>query len=95
MRGERAFSVDVAASIASERVAPGGSALDDLGPRETEILRLVPSGWTTAEIADAMSISPKTVQNYHYGVKAKLGLRTDAEMVRLAMRVGLVGSEAI
>ena len=93
VRGERAVSADVAADLASERIAPGGTALDGLGPRETEILRLVASGWTTAEIAEAMNISPKTVQNYHYGVKAKLGLRTDAEMVRLAMRSGLVEGE--
>ena len=95
VRGERAVSADVAAELASDRFAPRGTALDGLGPRETEILRLVASGWTTAEIADAMNISPKTVQNYHYGIKAKLGLRTDAEMVRLAMRVGLVGGETV
>ena len=39
-----------------------------------------------------MSLSPKTIHNYHYEKKAKLGARTDAELVHLALRAGLVTS---
>ena len=71
----------------------GRSPLDDLGPRETEILRLVASGHTTEEIADALHLSPKTVQNYHYQIKSKVGARTDAHLVWLALGAGLVAAE--
>ena len=88
VRGERTIAAGVAGPMALAELDP--SPLAVLSPRETEILRLVATGWTTAAIADAMSLSPKTIHNYHYEVKAKLGARTDAALVHLAMRTGLV-----
>ncbi|MBU3889429.1 MULTISPECIES: response regulator [Methylosinus] len=92
-RGGRALGDDIAREIAAERLAEGRSPLDDLGPRETEILRLVASGRTTDEIARALNLSAKTVQNYHYQIKSKMGARTDAHLVWLAIGAGLVGAE--
>ncbi|WP_159726318.1 response regulator transcription factor [Methylosinus sp. Ce-a6] len=91
--GGRALGDDIAREIAAERLAEGRSPLDDLGPRETEILRLVASGRTTEEIARALNLSTKTVQNYHYQIKSKVGARTDAHLVWLAIGAGLVGAE--
>ncbi len=90
--GGRALSADIAREIAAERLASQRSPLDGLGPRETEILRLLAAGRTAAEIADALCLSVKTVQNYHYAIKGKLGARTDAGLVWLAIDTGLVGS---
>ncbi|MCX8254200.1 DNA-binding response regulator [Beijerinckiaceae bacterium RH AL1] len=90
LRGERALSSDIARTLAAERIGGGRPALDDLGPRETEILRLVASGLTAAEIASALNLSQKTVQNYHYAIKAKVGARTDASLVWLAIDAGLL-----
>jgi two-component system, NarL family, invasion response regulator UvrY len=90
LRGERALSSDIARTLAAERIGGGRPALDDLGPRETEILRLVASGLTAAEIAGALNLSQKTVQNYHYAIKAKIGARTDASLVWLAIDAGLL-----
>lgn len=90
LRGERALSSDIARTLAAERIGGGRPALDDLGPRETEILRLVASGLTAAEIAAALNLSQKTVQNYHYAIKAKVGARTDASLVWLAIDAGLL-----
>lgn len=67
-----------------------GLALD-LGPRETEILRLVATGLTATEITAALNLSPKTIQNCHYQIKSKVGARTDASLVWLAIETGLVG----
>jgi two-component system invasion response regulator UvrY len=92
-RGGRALGDDVAREIAAERLAEGHSPLADLGPRETEILRLVASGRTTEEIASALNLSPKTIQNYHYQIKSKVGARTDAHLVWLAIGAGLVGAD--
>lgn len=90
LRGEKALSADIARELAAERVARQRPIIDDLGPRETEILRLVATGLTAPEIARALNLSPKTVQNYHYQIKAKVGARTDASLVWLAIDAGLV-----
>lgn len=93
-KGRRAMSEDVARLIAEERLTGVGSPLADLGPRETEILRLVASGQTAETIADLLSISVKTVQNYHYQIKSKIGARNDAHLVWLAVGAGIVGEQA-
>lgn len=87
-RGECAMSDDVARVLALESLAPG-SVLDQLGEREIEILRQLASGSTKEQIAANLNLSTKTVQNYHYLIKAKTGLRTDAQLVRLAAECGL------
>lgn len=94
-QGGRALSSDIAREIAVERLANQKNLVDDLGPRETEILRLVASGLTTDEIANSLNLSVKTVQNYHYQIKSKIGARTDAHLVWLAIGAGLVGANRI
>jgi DNA-binding NarL/FixJ family response regulator len=88
-RGERAMSDDVAHVLAEESLSPTGSALDQLGEREIEILRQLAAGATTEQIASQLNLSVKTVQNYHYLIKTKTGARTDAQLVRLAASCGL------
>jgi two-component system invasion response regulator UvrY len=87
-RGERAMGDDIAHVLALECLTPG-SALDQLGEREIEILRQLASGSTKEQIASNLNLSTKTVQNYHYLIKAKTGARTDAQLVRLAAECGL------
>ena len=43
---------------------------------------------TTEQIAANLNLSVKTVQNYHYLIKTKTGMRTDAQLVRLAVECG-------
>jgi two-component system, NarL family, invasion response regulator UvrY len=88
-RGERAMSDDVAHILAAESLAPSRSALDHLGEREVEILRQFAAGSTAKQIASNLNLSVKTVQNYHYLIKAKTGMRTDAQLVRLALECRL------
>jgi DNA-binding NarL/FixJ family response regulator len=92
-RGGRALSDDIAREIAAERLGDGRSIIESIGPRETEILRLIASGKTTEEIARFLNLSAKTVQNYHYQIKSKIGARTDAHLVWLAIGAGLVETE--
>ncbi len=87
-RGEYAMSDDIARVLALESLAPT-SVLNQLGEREIEILRQLASGSTKEQIAANLNLSTKTVQNYHYLIKAKTGLRTDAQLVRLAAACGL------
>ena len=94
-RGGRAVSADIAMEIAAERLAGKRSPLDDLGPREVEVLHLVASGMATEAIAAALNLSPKTIQNYHYGIKAKMGARNDAHLVWLAIGAGLLSPQVV
>ncbi|MET4216383.1 two-component system invasion response regulator UvrY [Bradyrhizobium sp. LB14.3] len=87
-RGERAMSDDIAHILAEDSLS-AGSALDQLGEREIEILRQFAGGATTEQIATHLNLSVKTVQNYHYLIKTKTGARTDAQLVRLAAACGL------
>jgi DNA-binding NarL/FixJ family response regulator len=89
-RGERAMSDDIAHILAAESLTPSRSTLDQLGEREIEILRQFAAGSTTKQIASNLNLSIKTVQNYHYLIKAKTGMQTDAQLVRLAAECGLV-----
>jgi DNA-binding NarL/FixJ family response regulator len=92
-KGGRALSEDIAREVAAERLSHQPSLVDDLGPRETEILRLIATGWDTEQIAASLHLSVKTVQNYHYQIKSKIGARNDAHLVWLATGAGLVAPE--
>ena len=88
-RGEHAMSDDIARVLAMDSLVPTQSVLDQLGEREIEILRQLAAGSTKEQIADNLNLSTKTVQNYHYLIKTKTGMRTDAQLVRLAVECGL------
>jgi DNA-binding NarL/FixJ family response regulator len=92
--GGRVLSPDVSEVIAADRLASSSQIVDDLSPRETEILRLVASGIESETIAELLNLSPKTVRNHHYAIKAKIGARNDAHLVWLAARAGLVQIDA-
>lgn len=94
LKGGRALSDDMAREIAADRLSGTRTSIDDLGPREAEILRMVASGMPAAEIAGKLNLSSKTIRNYHYQIKSKMGARTDAELVWLAVRAGLLGLDA-
>ncbi|MET0314823.1 MAG: response regulator transcription factor [Hansschlegelia sp.] len=89
-QGGKSVSDDIARQIAVERLSGRSSPINALAPREVEILQLIASGMTTDEIADALSLSQKTIQNYHSGIKAKLDVRTDANLVWVAIAAGLI-----
>jgi DNA-binding NarL/FixJ family response regulator len=86
LRGRTALSPDIDHELALSRVADEPSAIDVLTPREFEILRLLLAGRTTEDIAETFHISLKTVANTRYLIKSKLGVSSDIELVRFALR---------
>ena len=65
-------------------------ALDGLTEREREVLTLVAEGLTNQEIADRLFISIKTVQTHRAHIMEKLNLHDRTELVRYAIRKGLI-----
>ncbi|HEX4716386.1 MAG TPA: response regulator transcription factor [Ktedonobacteraceae bacterium] len=64
-----------------------------LSPRELEVLKLVAEGHTNQEIADQLVLSIKTVQAHRANVMEKLGLANITQLVRFAIRYGLLPPE--
>jgi two-component system response regulator NreC len=63
---------------------------DDLTEREAEILGLIALGHTNAEIAEQLFLSVRTVESHRAHIQQKLRLTTRAELVKYALRHGLV-----
>ena len=61
-----------------------------LTPREREVLQLVAEGYTSAQIAEKLFISPRTAETHRSNLMAKLGLHVQADLVRYAMQRGLI-----
>ncbi|MCC6792477.1 MAG: tetratricopeptide repeat protein [Thermomicrobiales bacterium] len=69
---------------------PTGSGAMGLTARELEVLRLLADGRSTAEIAEGLFISPRTVSTHVASILGKLGVPTRSAAVALALRTGLV-----
>lgn len=90
LAGRIALSPDIDHELALSRLAEEASAADLLSAREFEVLSLLLAERTADEIAELLHLSPKTVANLHSLVKSKLGVASDIELVRLALRQGLL-----
>ena len=93
LRGEHFTS---AAAVRREGVVSVRSAQvdnEELSEREREVLRLLAEGLRTKEIAEALGISPKTVETYRSRLMQKLGIDNVSGLVRFAVRVGLVSPD--
>lgn len=64
-----------------------------LSRRESEVLRSIALGFTTAQISKELRVSQKTVQTYRERIYKKLGLKTRADLVHYALAHGLIGGE--
>jgi DNA-binding NarL/FixJ family response regulator len=67
-----------------------GDKAASLTPRQREVLQLLAEGRSAKEIASALAISTRTVEFHKYQMMETLGLHTSAELIRFAIRQGLV-----
>jgi DNA-binding NarL/FixJ family response regulator len=67
-----------------------GEQSSELTPREQEIVKLIAEAHTNKEIAEILHLSEKTVESHRANVLQKLGMRDRVELVRYAIRHGLV-----
>jgi two-component system response regulator NreC len=69
---------------------PGAAPLDDLTEREHEVLAYLAEGASNSEIAETLTISPKTVARHRENIMAKLNLHSRADLVKYAIRKGII-----
>ena len=67
---------------------------DKLSERELQVTIMITQGMRVAEIAEALHLSPKTVNSYRYRIFEKLRVENDVELTHLAMRYNLIQSNS-
>lgn len=90
-RGARYVSPLMAARL---RGLSDAISSDQLTVREIEVLRLIALGMTSAEMADQLHLSQRTIEAHRHRLHRKLGLQRRSELVRYALSHHLVGDDA-
>lgn len=96
-RGETYLSATISSIAMDNTLRPSASQsnnpLDNLSPREKEILQLIAEEHTSVEIGEMLFISEKTVEKHRANLMEKLHVRNLAGMVRLAIKYGLIDKD--
>jgi DNA-binding NarL/FixJ family response regulator len=88
--GRSYISASIAQQIALQSLSGDEDPIKRLSAREFEVFRLLAEGGAIEVIADTLKISQKTVANYQTMLKQKLGINSPVELVRLAIRYGVI-----
>ncbi len=89
-RGDPFLTPSAQQSLIRDLLERGEPDNPELTPREEEIVKLVAEANTTREIAAMLHLSEKTVENHRGNAMKKLGMRDRVELVRYAIRRGLI-----
>jgi DNA-binding NarL/FixJ family response regulator len=91
-RGEQFVSPVTERAVIKEWLEGGRNEplSDPLTPRELDVVKLIAEAYTNKQIAEALHVSEKTVESHRANVFSKLGMRDRVELVRYAIRRGLV-----
>ncbi len=89
-RGEPFLTPEAQQALIKDVLDRGDSREADLTPREEEVVKLVAEANTNKEIAALLGLSEKTVENHRSNAMRKLGMRDRVELVRYAIRRGLI-----
>ena len=90
--GQRYIGSEAAKQLALSMLTGSAneSPFEDLSAREMEVMLKITDGRRIPDIASLMCLSPKTISTYKYRILGKLGARSEVELVRMAMRYGLL-----
>ena len=90
-RGESFLTNSAMGSLVREWMADASAGpREPLSPREQEVLKLIAEAHTNREIGEILHLSEKTVESHRASILRKLGMRDRVELVRYAIRRGLV-----
>jgi two-component system invasion response regulator UvrY len=90
MVGRTWISPSIAQKIALQSLTGEDDPVRKLSGREFEVFRLLAEGNSLETISETLKISQKTVANYQTLLKQKLGISGPIELVRLAIRYGVI-----
>ena len=95
-KDQRYIGKDIAQRLALS-LLPGAdkSPFDDLSSREMEVMMMLIQGDEVSQIAEALSLSPKTVSTYKYRIYDKLDVKNDVELTHLSIRHGICETNVI
>jgi DNA-binding NarL/FixJ family response regulator len=88
--GRKYITPEIAQALADNVTTRAGIAHDQLSDREMQTLVLIAEGRKLSEIAERLSLSPKTVSVYRARVLEKLNLSSNAELATYAVRNHLI-----
>jgi two-component system invasion response regulator UvrY len=88
--GEPFIGQEMMPFLVKRKASADSRLVEALSPREFEVFRLRAEGLSVNAIAELLNVSPKTVGHHNTSVKQKLGATNDAELTRLAIRLGVV-----
>jgi DNA-binding NarL/FixJ family response regulator len=91
-KGRNYISPGIAQRVALNTLAGEDDPFKRLSSREFEVFRLLAEGGNVESIAEMLKISQKTVANYQTLLKQKLGVAGPVDLVRLAIRHGVIES---
>jgi two-component system invasion response regulator UvrY len=90
-RGHKYVTPEIAERLAHDLAQPSDRPRHEtLSEREFEVFTLLAAGKTVTQIAAELYLSDKTISTYRTRVLEKLGLKSNAELIRYAVREGLV-----
>ncbi|MCE7006430.1 response regulator transcription factor [Kibdelosporangium philippinense] len=87
--GQAVFGPHVASKVTTMLLVPQETVLDELTPREREVLELLVVGPPVSVIAQRLALTPKTIRNHTSRIFTKLGVSSRDEAVVVARRAGL------
>lgn len=89
-RGEPFLTPEAQQALIRDVLGEGESSQEELTPREEQVVKLVAEAHTNKEIAELLGLAEKTAENHRSNAMRKLGMRDRVELVRYAIRRGLI-----
>lgn len=97
-KGDHFFSAKVEAAVVSGYLkrpdaTPAQHGYDSLTEREQQVFRLVVQGRSNKQIGELLALSPRTVEKHRAAILHKLEVRDAVEMVRYAVKLGIIEAD--
>ena len=89
-QGDVFLSDEIVKKMAMQSISGNQDPVNELSAREFEIFRFLAEGLDIDAIASKLNISSKTVSNYQTMIKQKLNINTPIELIRYAIKVGVI-----
>ncbi len=89
------FSCDLVTVLAEAARRPASDRTSRITPRQREVLQLFAEGKSMKEIAAELGLSTRTAESHKYQLMSVLGIRTNAELVQYAIKIGLIAVKSM